>query len=412
MHGTYRGRFAPLYEATNNDAKRRKKRTHSDTSAARSPHPQNDPGTFDMSTSRNEFEKLDMNGKMNCLFDLMSHSVPLLAKMDTINESLYKNKAIYDVTEARLRLLEYKSLDMETRMLKTNLVFNGIFEPHYTNDTDSEAISSLKTFLIEKLKLSPENLGIVSAFRAGRRRTIRGRLVPRMIIASFSNVRYVSAVMDNVRELTGTTYGVSRDYHREIREARKELWQTYKDARTEFGAGNVKLIFPAELTVHGETVRNLFPGWKEILQGSRNSNVKTRTEIRLQAIVKPTLQAANQYQNTAPGDTAAEPETSDQGSDTESEPDSVPDDIADKSQTQNEVDRQQGTIEPTMNEPGYLLNRHPMMTPTPTPTDRIMSVMSVTLPGNSPPDAETPQASRDVNESAPASNGGPVNEPV
>ena len=38
--------------------------------------------------------------------------------------------------------------------------------------------------------------------------------------------------------------------------------------------------YPAALIIHGETVQNKFPGWHDILKGSRNSNVNERIDAR------------------------------------------------------------------------------------------------------------------------------------
>ena len=40
------------------------------------------------------------------------------------------------------------------------------------------------------------------------------------------------------------------------------------------------ILYPAALVIHGETVQNKFPGWHEILKGSRNSNVNERIDAR------------------------------------------------------------------------------------------------------------------------------------
>ncbi|KAH3811615.1 hypothetical protein DPMN_140027 [Dreissena polymorpha] len=81
-----------------------------------------------------------------------------------------------------------------------------------------------------------------------------------------------------------THFGISRDYPREISEARKDLWPDFKAARDKYGMKNVKMLFPAALSVHGEVIRNLFPDWHSVFRGSRNSDVASRIDQRFKKI--------------------------------------------------------------------------------------------------------------------------------
>ncbi|XP_060560693.1 uncharacterized protein LOC132720552 [Ruditapes philippinarum] len=119
---------------------------------------------------------------------------------------------------------------------------------------------------------------ISRAFRIGKpkRQQYPDKPYIRPILVSFSEQSNADSVMENAKLLKNTKFGLSRDYPKEIREARQELWHDYKDARSKYGPRNVKLKYPAALEVNGETLRNLFPGWHSILRGSRNSNVESR----------------------------------------------------------------------------------------------------------------------------------------
>ncbi|KAH3853011.1 hypothetical protein DPMN_095534 [Dreissena polymorpha] len=85
--------------------------------------------------------------------------------------------------------------------------------------------------------------------------------------------RDVNDIMDNAKLLRGTSFGISRDYPREISDARKQLWPEFKAARDKYGAKNVKMAFLAALVIHGETVKNAFPDWHSTLRCSRNADV-------------------------------------------------------------------------------------------------------------------------------------------
>ncbi|KAH3816919.1 hypothetical protein DPMN_118444 [Dreissena polymorpha] len=104
------------------------------------------------------------------------------------------------------------------------------------------------------------------------------------MLVTLSYLRYVNEIMDSAKLLKNTHFGISRDYPREISQAHKDLWPDFKAARDKYGSKNVKMLFPAALSVHGEVIRNLFPDWHSVLRGSRNSDVDSRIDQRFQKI--------------------------------------------------------------------------------------------------------------------------------
>ncbi|KAH3697268.1 hypothetical protein DPMN_084760 [Dreissena polymorpha] len=65
--------------------------------------------------------------------------------------------------------------------------------------------------------------------------------------------------------MDSTSFDISRDYPREISDARKQTWPDFKAALDKYGTKNVKMAFPAALVIHGETVTNAFPDWHSTL---------------------------------------------------------------------------------------------------------------------------------------------------
>ena len=61
--------------------------------------------------------------------------------------------------------------------------------------------------------------------------------------------------------------GVSRDFPKEIAEARKQLWPRCKDAKHKGHLASI--VFPAKLVVNSKVVCDKFPDWHETLRGSR-----------------------------------------------------------------------------------------------------------------------------------------------
>ncbi|KAH3751782.1 hypothetical protein DPMN_186352 [Dreissena polymorpha] len=151
MANRYTGKYAPLAISSDwrtQDSKR-KRRATSDSSIPCSPHPHQGDPQFS-ATSRAQFENMDMEHKLNCLFDMLSTNYAMNYKLDCLNNSLYHLKAVHDVTEARLRLLEYKSLEIEARSLRNNLIFNGF--PEFVGTDD--CVQTIREFLTSKLNMN------------------------------------------------------------------------------------------------------------------------------------------------------------------------------------------------------------------------------------------------------------------
>ena len=114
-------------------------------------------------------------------------------------------------------------LDIQTRSMRDNLIFNGIEEK---DDENAEAI--LQTFLKDKMKIeSPINFDRVH--RHGRKSSNPTR--PRPIVAKFERFKKRETVRRSSKVLKGTNFGVSEQFPHEIVQRRKELWPKYKEAQ-------------------------------------------------------------------------------------------------------------------------------------------------------------------------------------
>ena len=287
---SYDGKFAVLAEQPASNPRKRVRqstRSNSATSAYSDMDADMVTDTFTV-PSKNDFASMNIDHKMNIMFDMMVNMGNTHGRLDQITESVYYNSARSDITEARLRVLEYKSIDMEARLLRNNLLFTGHAEVLNADD----CYEIIKLHLVEKLEMDPMNFHITKAYRIGKRQSTRARGVTRHrpILVSFRDANDVDVIMEKARLLANTECGISRDYPREISDARRELWADYKQAKSKYGTKNVKLKFPAALEINGDIVRDLFPKWYETLRGSRNSNVQARIKERyartVQAAVK------------------------------------------------------------------------------------------------------------------------------
>ena len=189
----------------------------------------------------------------------------------------------------RLKLLEYKSIDIEARSRRNNLLFRGLPEVR-----DEDCRKTTRDFLESKLDMD-ELPGIERAHRLGKFNRLKG---PRPIIVAFSFYRDTNDVISLARVLKGTTFSINRDYPLEITNARKILWPHFKEARN-IPYNRVTIGYPAKLIVNGVVTRDLFPDWDNILRGSRISAISDNDE-RQNVTVRPTYASV-----TAPHSTQA-----------------------------------------------------------------------------------------------------------
>ena len=159
-----------------------------------------------------------------------------------------------------IELLSYRSIDLEARSRRKNLIFKGLCEN--ASENCSELIQE---FLFHELELDYRDICIDRAHRIGKRRG--SGISRRPIIVAFRDYQDTVCIMDRAYKLKGSRYGLDRDYPHEISSARKLLWNRYKELK---GSGrDVTLEYPARLMVGRQVVEDAFPGWYEVLRGDR-----------------------------------------------------------------------------------------------------------------------------------------------
>ena len=173
----------------------------------------------------------------------------------------------------RITVLEYKSLDLEARSRRKNLIFRGFVE-----DGIECCCDIILDFLRTKLEIADE-LAIDRAHRLGKYKPG----LTRPIIVAFRDYPAKEQILSSARKLAGTRFGVSRDYPLEITNARKQLWSKYKELKSKYPSGGLKLAFPAKLVVNGQVKEDLFPEWSDIIYTSRTKNTIPHTFISTNA---------------------------------------------------------------------------------------------------------------------------------
>ena len=232
--------------------------------------------------SRDNFRNLTTDEKLVTMFDAITNIGSLGSRVQKVESRvtiLESNNASHD---ARLRLLEYKSIDMEARSRRHNLIFRG--HPENVENDDCEQI--IRNFLGRNLELNP-NLYIQRAHRIGSLNRVRrshghgGKITtqPRPIIVNFRDYEDVELILANAKKLKNTNFGINRDYPKEIISARSTLWPTFKKARADNPNGSVYIGYPAKLIVNGRVLADQFPEWRKVLKGSRERDVITDTHV-------------------------------------------------------------------------------------------------------------------------------------
>ena len=164
-----------------------------------------------------------------------------------------------------LKVLAYKSIDLEARSRRKKLVFHGLGEC-----PSEDCFQVLRDFLWEEMGIDIDDLGIERLHRLGslHKERLKGDIPRRPIIAAFYEYRHTDIVMYTAYMLRTTSNSVSRDYPKEILSARQRLLPQYKTERQNRN-NKVTTEYPAKLVVNGRVVADEFPDWYTVLSQDR-----------------------------------------------------------------------------------------------------------------------------------------------
>lgn len=276
--GTYANRFSvldPDSETNKWQVQDRNKRRRRSTGGSFGPSQALESGhlTSEYQTmSKSKFKELSTDDKLVTMFEAITDIGSLNGRILNIESDMQKLQSRNLDHERRIKLVEYKSIDLEARSRRNNLIFRG----HPESVENDDCFKIIRQFLAEKLEINPD-VCIQRAHRLGylnrRRRDRWGRQAslnqPRSIIVNFRDYQDVELILSNAKKLKDTPFGINRDYPKEIISARSNLWPKYKKAKADNPNGNVYIGYPAKLIVNGKVVADEFPEWNNVLKGSR-----------------------------------------------------------------------------------------------------------------------------------------------
>ena len=186
-------------------------------------------------------------------------------------ENLEKTANMYT---QKLKMLSYRSLDIECRSKRNNIVFWGITERLPYNDCKQLIYSFMRDQLFSGDRdFDPSReMCIERAHRLGslRSESYRGKSDPkRPIIVRFRDYNDTELVMERAYRLRGSVFSLDRDYPKEIAQARKELYSSKEAKEGRRKQQRVQIKYPARLYVDGRFIADKFPEWFKILGQSR-----------------------------------------------------------------------------------------------------------------------------------------------
>ena len=214
-----------------------------------------------------DYDSLDSDQKLSMILSKVTLYEARFKGLETVFGSVKKQgkrlsevESVVKSYDDRVRLLEYKTIDLEARSRRNNILFFGISESR--NENCKNVIAD---FLLAHLNTRITEADINRTHRVGRFDSRKKR----PIIVAFQSYALVEAIMKDGRLLKDTEYSISRDYPLEITRARKTLWPDFKRTKTQNPSAKVSIGYPAKIIVNGVVTLDLFPEWDDIIYGSR-----------------------------------------------------------------------------------------------------------------------------------------------
>lgn len=209
--------------------------------------------------NKDEFKQLSMDDKLIAMFDEMGKMANKVDQCLHLHNRVNDLETHIDDHSARLTLLEYKSIDMEARSRRNNLIFGGIQE-----DKDENCHVTISNFLRDHLDITTSP-SMARAHRLGRFK----RDSTRPIIVNFLDTRHTEAIISVANKLKNTKFNINRDFPKEIADARRVLWPIYKDLRGKNPDSKVNIVYPAKIVMDNKVYCDMFPRWNLIIHGNR-----------------------------------------------------------------------------------------------------------------------------------------------
>lgn len=211
------------------------------------------------------YEKIiTVEAKQNeCISDVQkvnNDNVEIKGRIDQIEE-------LYSVQERKIQMLSYRSIDIEARSRRNNIIFWGL-----TENSKFLTKQLIYRFLEDELNIDTYEMVIERAHRLGSINSPANRSKDdprRPIIVRFRDYADTDTVMENAYKLKGMSFGVDRDYPKEIADARKHLYKSKEATEARANREKFQIRYPAKLYVKGKLIKDEFPDWFDVMNHNR-----------------------------------------------------------------------------------------------------------------------------------------------
>ena len=226
----------------------------------------NETGSVDLET----FCKMSSDEKLIALFTKLSTVESKQNNLSSVMSPVYDKVDILEdcvnIHARKLKMLSYRSLDLEARSRRNNLIFRGLADCQNEN-----CAALIVDFLMEEMQLEISESHIARAHRLGSLRKSRSRyeVTRRPIIVAFKDYSMTQTILNEAKRLQGKGYRVERDFPVEIAEARRSLWAKLKTEKDKHPRSKLTIAYPAKLVKNGRVIADEFPDWFKVLRTSR-----------------------------------------------------------------------------------------------------------------------------------------------
>ena len=225
-------------------------------------------------TGQSNFPSLNMDEKLSQMFEKLNSLEQSNKEIMKFGQQINSVQSKVDMVEQRsvnhetfLKLLAYKSIDIEARSRRCNLFFHGLKESKNEN-----LAGKLQDFMWGEMGLDSDDFIMDRFHRLGsfhKAKQRQGTDTPtRPVIVAFQEYRYIERILDTAYMLKGSGFSVTKDYPKEIVAARQRLLPLFKAERQNRN-NKVSLEYPARLVVNGRVIKDEFPDWYQVLEYDR-----------------------------------------------------------------------------------------------------------------------------------------------
>jgi len=181
-----------------------------------------------MNISRQDFIHSSMDNKLTYMFDELrvirneqvncNRGLQMFEKtISGIDKTLGQVIQVTNTQTDFMKSLAYKSIDIEARSRRNNLIFRGFSENRGEN-----CFQLIRDFLSNHLDMDPRDLYLARAHRLGRPDTTK-QFQRRPIIVLFRDYDDIETIMGRVKMLKGTSFSIDFDFPKEIADARRSF---------------------------------------------------------------------------------------------------------------------------------------------------------------------------------------------